>query len=84
MDQLEQIERIKTREDLSKFVSELANECRQGPEDWENTTLASYLEALAAWIAAMDGYFLNQKQAVPERPEWKTLAQMLAAACFYE
>jgi hypothetical protein len=42
------------------------------------------LEALAAWVEDMDGYYLNQGKAVPEKPDWKHVADMLMAAKLYE
>jgi hypothetical protein len=32
----------------------------------------------------MDGYYLNQGLTVPEKPDWKMIANMLAAAKIYE
>jgi hypothetical protein len=77
-------EGVTTREDLAAFVASLAREARQLPNTWENTDLQSFLEALAAWINDMDGYFLNQGEPAPEQPSWRTVAQMLAAARTYE
>jgi hypothetical protein len=79
-----QIDDIKTREDLAKFVTSLGDECNLSSHVWENNDLLSFLRALAAWIEDMDGYYLNQGLPVPKMPEWKTLAQMLAAAKHYE
>lgn len=77
-------EAVTTREELAAFVALLAREAQQAPKDWENTDLHSFLEALAAWISDMDGYFVNRSEKVPEQPSWRTLAQMLAAATVYE
>lgn len=81
---VEQANGIKTREDLARFVNELCKEYTEAPNSWENDTLQLFLAALAAWIEDMDGYYINQSQPVPATPEWKTLAQMLAAARYYE
>jgi len=77
-------EAVSTRDDLAGFVASLAREARQVPNTWENRDLQSFLEALAAWINDMDGYFLNQGTPAPEQPSWRTVAQMLAAATTYE
>lgn len=81
---IERIESILTRKDLVVFLNELHQEHRDSPQAWENNTLERFLEALAAWTEDMDGFYVNQKQKVPEHPEWKTFAQMLVAATMYE
>ena len=80
----DQISSIETHKDLSVFVKELSREYESGPTSWENDDLRSFLGALAAWIDDMEGYYINQNQPVPVRPEWKTFAQMLSAARYYE
>jgi hypothetical protein len=84
MNNFEQTNWIKTREDLARFVKELCKEYTEVPNSWENDTLQLFLAALAAWTEDMDGYYINQNQPVPTTPDWKTLAQMLAAARSYE
>ena len=46
---------IRTRQGLARFIRELANDFRSNPDEWENDTLDSFLEALAAWTDEMDG-----------------------------
>lgn len=75
---MERINMIRTREDLANFVKTLAN------KSWENCNLESFLEALAAWIEDMDGFYLNRNEPAPLTPEWKTFAMMLSAAKRYE
>jgi hypothetical protein len=81
---VDQIENIRTREDLIVFLQELHQDHRDNPQAWDNNTLELFLEALAAWAQDMDGFYLNQKLPVPEKPEWKTFAHMLVAATMYE
>ena len=80
----ERINMIETREDLAKFVNNLANDRKNDAKSWENCSLESYLAAIAAWIEDMDGYYLNRNERPPIAPEWKTFAQILAAAKSYE
>ena len=77
-------DKIKTREDFVSFVYELSKDSRENTEKWPNRDLGTYLDALAAWVEDMDGYYLNQGQPVPEKLEWKIVADMLIAAKFYE
>jgi hypothetical protein len=76
--------RVHSREDLAQFVRALAKELRERPEAWQNPDLDSFLEAMSAWIEDMDGYYRNRGESVPSRPEWRTLAEILAAARVYE
>ena len=75
---------IRSRADFVEFVRELAHSLQQSPEGLENRDLPSYLEALAAWVEDMDGYYRNRGETPPEPPGWKAFAQMLLAARVYE
>lgn len=79
---MSQIEQIKTRDDLAKFVQELSGSVKDSA--WTNRDLPSYLEAMAAWVADMDGYFENKGESCPEQPSWQTVAQLLVASAMYE
>ncbi|MDP1884364.1 MAG: hypothetical protein Q8L10_03255 [Candidatus Moranbacteria bacterium] len=80
----EKVNNIKKRSDFVLFVQELNKDYKENPDSWENKDLGAYLEALAAWVEDMDGYYLNQGKPIPEKPEWKTVADMLIAAKMYE
>lgn len=73
-----------SRKEFVEFVRGFAEQCRQRPEEWENRDLPSFLEAMAAWVDDMDGYYRNRGEAVPEQPTWKMLVQILQAARVYE
>lgn len=60
MELLAREEAVRTRSDLAAFVHALRADLRASEDDWENPTLDRYLEALAAWIHDMPGYFKNQ------------------------
>lgn len=75
---------IKTREDFVSFVYELSKDFRTNPQSWENKDIGAFLEALAGWVEDMDGYYLGQGQSVPDKPDWKNVADMLMAAKIYE
>ncbi|MGI8554126.1 MAG: DUF7660 family protein [Dehalococcoidia bacterium] len=80
----ETVESMEGRDDLVAFIRTLRCSLTDNPSSWENADLMTYLDALAAWIEDMDGYFRNRGEAVPERPSWQLLAQMLSAARVYE
>jgi hypothetical protein len=77
-------QQVHSREDLAAFIRALLCQLREKPEDWENQDLASFLEAMAAWIEDMEGYYKGRGEAVPKQPTWKTIAQILLAARVYE
>ena len=80
----EAVDSIRTREDFVSFVHHLLEDLRMNPDDWENDTLGSYIDALAAWVEGMDGFYLNVGEPFPERPDWRTFGQILLAARIYE
>ena len=83
MNMNDRVKNISNREDLARFVEEMSKALKNG-ERWENRDLKSFLEAMAAWIEDMDGYFENQGEPCPTSPSWKTFAQILAASTVYE
>jgi hypothetical protein len=75
---------IQTREDLANWIRALVATLDEEASSWENADLASYLEAMAAWLEDMDGYFEGVGEPVPLQPSWKLIGQILAAARVYE
>jgi hypothetical protein len=84
MNALETAAKTESRSDFVTFVRALRRSLEEEPTQWEHQDLSSYLEALAAWVEDMDGYFQSVEQDPPDRPSWRLLAQMLAAARVYE
>ncbi len=84
MDIVQARDSVQTREDLAEFVRALHQESLTNGSAWENSTLERFLEALAAWISDMDGYFKNQGVPEPNQPDWHLVGQMLFAATIYE
>lgn len=78
------VDRIINKEDLVNFVKELLRDFKEHSQDWENDKLELYLEALAAWLEDMDGYFQNQGMPVPDKANWSLFAKALLAAKYYE
>jgi hypothetical protein len=78
------VETIRSREDFVSFVKSLRASLSTDSNGWENRNLGSYLEAVAAWVEDMDGYYENRGQPVPQQPDWKVLGEILLAATLYE
>lgn len=75
---------ICSRDDFVAFVQRLSEEFRASPQSWEHKDIGSYLDALAAWVSDMDGYYIHRGQPVLQNPDWQTVADMLRAATLYE
>lgn len=76
---------IRSREDLVRFLRDLHAKLSDGADPaWEDRTLPQYLEAAAAWIEDMPGYYENRGESPPDQPSWRTIAQIFAAARTYE
>ena len=75
---------VRSREQFVEFVRALRRDLVEHPESWENADLPRFLDAMAAWLTDMDGYFSNVGQQVPQQPDWHLLGTMLMAARTYE
>ena len=78
------IEGIKGPLELAEFVKVLHKSYVDNPQSWENDNLATYLDAIAAWVLDSDGYFRNNNQPLPNPETWKVVAMILYAATMYE
>lgn len=75
---------VQNRDDLVLFLDELSEGVRQGKLRVENADAADLLGAASAWVDAMDGYFTNRNEPVPESPDWRLVASIFSAALIYE
>lgn len=75
---------MKTKDELITLITSLALQARNNPQELENNTLPLYLEAMAAWIEDMDGYYKNSGKEVPDNLNWSIFADILSAAAVYE
>ena len=65
-------------------MQQLLRDWRQHPEQWENASLDAYLQAIAAWVVDMDGYYCSRGEPLPEHLTWKNPGEILLAARIYE
>jgi hypothetical protein len=76
---------VRSREELAAFVDALAADLEAHPEQWENTTLPQFLDALARYLNDLPGWCRNVEPSIdPERPDWRLFAVALAGAQVYE
>lgn len=78
------VDDVGNKEDFLKFMNALISDLKANPEDWENSSLESYLEAINNWTNDMDGYYQNTNQPIPTDVNWKVFAEILTAATMYE
>ncbi|SNY17140.1 hypothetical protein SAMN05660659_01454 [Pseudomonas sp. LAMO17WK12:I6] len=84
MDLDDQVEEIETKEDFANFLHAFRETLLRQPDEWENSTLERFLDAMEAWVHSMDGYAFNSGDVDVLRPSWKTFAKILSAASVYE
>ncbi|MFB8414658.1 hypothetical protein ACFC63_03945 [Streptomyces albidoflavus] len=76
---------IQSREDLARYLAELARDIRDGNVAVENVTTYSFTDSAGRWTRSMDGFFKNVvKEPVPETPDWAMIAAIFRAALVYE
>ncbi len=73
-----------SRETLVTFVGEIVQEWGAAPSNWTNQTAGEFVEALAAWLADMDGYYARFGTTADVVSPWRVIADAIAAARFYE
>ncbi|MEU9626011.1 hypothetical protein ACFZDB_15310 [Streptomyces luteogriseus] len=75
---------VDSREDLAAFVRALHSSHTEEAHSSENADLASFLEALAAWMDDADGWYSNAGRNLPASGDWSFFARALLAATTYE
>ncbi|MBW3084000.1 hypothetical protein KEM60_00183 [Austwickia sp. TVS 96-490-7B] len=75
---------VRTRDDLVRYLDGLARAVSLNQREVEMVRIEDFLEALAAWIADMDGYFANQGVEPPSEGTWQVMAMAVAAGLVYE
>ena len=75
---------IKDRDDLVDFIHALRLDLQQNEGRWENATLETFLEAMAAVVQDLDGRYRNRNEPMPEKLSWRDFAALLLASRIYE
>lgn len=83
MNLIQKYNSISDKQSFSEFLKALASDIKTNPNEWENSDLESFLEAMSAWLEDSEGYYRNQGNTAPTL-NWKTLADMFMAAKIYE
>jgi hypothetical protein len=93
----EMAEQVDSKESFLRFVQALAEDAgaadaepertadgklNLSPRGWENGTVSSFLDAMAAWAEGNSG--LTGQPMIPEQASWRAFAQILHSGKFYE
>ncbi|QDS33608.1 hypothetical protein [Brevibacillus brevis] len=79
MDLFEKCENVDSKDELIEFIKALRHDLQVNPEEWENLSLAAFLEAMESWMEdTIDMGYLS------DQPEWKSLAAILYMGKIYE
>lgn len=84
MDLDKMIGSIKTKEEFADFICGLRDDLALNSADWENPTLERFLDAMEAWVRAMNSYAVNSGDDEALIPSWQTFAKILFASKIYE
>ena len=74
---------VESARDLVAVITHLRTDLDENPDAWENATLASFLDAMGAWLASFPQSYVNTGRSVPN-PDWRFVADVLCAARVYE
>ncbi|MDC0760563.1 hypothetical protein ACFU8X_20110 [Brevibacillus porteri] len=79
MDLFDKRENVDSKDELIEFIKALRHDLQVNPEEWENLSLAAFLEAMESWMEdTIDMGYLS------DQPEWKSLAAILYMGKIYE
>jgi hypothetical protein len=78
------ISNVTTITDVADVVQRMLSDLLAHPDEWENPTLESFLEALAASLRGIPHGYANRGEQFPKEPNWRIVAEVLVMASGYE
>lgn len=84
MDINQQLEKIKTKQELIVFIKSLRDDFKHDKENWQNLTLEAYLESMEAWLNDSGDRPMNTGKKIEELSKWELVATILYAGKIYE
>ena len=74
---------IESRQALIELIFNLLD--HNDAVEWENETVYTFLQSLAAWLNDADGFYQNMAEKTdPNTASWQLFADALQAAAYYE
>jgi hypothetical protein len=80
----QELQSVDSRDDLAAWIDYLRQDYVSNADTWENRDLPTYLEAMAAWLRDMDGYYSRTGLDPQAPPTWRQIGEILLAAKMYE
>ncbi|NNJ25054.1 DUF7660 family protein [Alienimonas chondri] len=77
-------EGVRSRAEFAEFLQRLRGDLEVRPDEWENVTLESFLEAFAAIAHDAPGWVKNGVCSDVESPSWALFARLVSTAAHYE
>ena len=74
---------VDSARDLVAVITRLRSDLTEHADEWENSTLERFLDAMAAWLSAFPQSYINTGESTPD-PDWRFVADLLRAARVYE
>jgi hypothetical protein len=78
------VDQVRSAADAARIVEQMLDDLQRHPTEWENNTLARFLEALSASLDALPSLHAKRGEPMPDQPTWKLLAETLVMASGYE
>jgi hypothetical protein len=77
--------KVNNKKDFDIFLDLLRDDLKNNPENWENNTLESFLEALQAYTNCIQNYYDNFNIEInSEKASWQVFADIFKGAIVYE
>jgi hypothetical protein len=75
---------VRTPADVGRIVERMRADLLEHPDEWENSTLERFLDALAAFLETRSRNRSDLGEEVLMGPAWTLFAESLVAATGYE
>jgi len=76
---------VTNRQSFIRFLELLHQDFLRNKDEWENSNLERFLEAMTAYANDVQGFYINTNQNVnADNPSWQVFADILRGAIVYE
>jgi hypothetical protein len=78
------LDQVASHTDAARIIEQMLDDLRAHPDEWENSTLERFLDALAASLEGLPPLYANRGEPFPAAPTWKLFTEALVMASGYE
>jgi hypothetical protein len=76
---------VGSRQELVAYLFDLAESCRDGRIQVENTDTSTFIDASGRWLETLEEFLRQHTGAgAPESPSWAIIAMIFSAGLVYE